>query len=102
MTYTDESIKKCVELAERYITDRCLPDSAFDVMDMTGAYVSISSNNNNEIVNLNKRVNEIEAEKNSVLNNGDFEKIDALLIEESDVKKRIADLKRTQKKNAKN
>lgn len=101
VVYTDESIKKCVELAERYITDRCLPDSAFDVMDMTGAYVSISSNNNNEIVNLNKRVNEIETEKNSVLNNGDFEKIDALLIEESDVKKRIADLKRTQKKNAK-
>ena len=31
--YTDEAITAAVKLADRYITDRCLPDSAFDRMD---------------------------------------------------------------------
>lgn len=97
VVYSDESIKKCVELSERYISDRCLPDSAFDVMDLTGAYVSLEHSQSNEFNELKKRLIEIENEKNIVLNNGDFEKIDALTIEENDVKKRINDFKRKEK-----
>lgn len=95
--YTEEAIRKCAELSERYITDRCLPDSAFDIMDLTGAYVSLANSESDEFSELKKRLNEIENEKNIVLNNGDFEKIDALTIEENDVKKRISDFKRKDK-----
>lgn len=35
--YTDEALKACVTLAERYITDRAFPDKAIDVMDEAGA-----------------------------------------------------------------
>jgi ATP-dependent Clp protease ATP-binding subunit ClpC len=94
--YTEEAITKCVELSERYITDRSLPDSAFDVLDLAGAYTSLESKNTEEFNSLKKRLNEIEKEKDEILNNGEFEKIDAITIEENDIKKRISDLKRKQ------
>jgi len=99
--YTEEAIRRCAELSERYITDRSLPDSAFDVMDLTGAYISLENSKSNEYSELKKRLNEIEEEKNVVLNNGDFEKIDALTIEENDVRKRITDFKRKEKSSEK-
>lgn len=37
ITYTPEAIKACVNLSERYITDRAFPDKAIDVMDEAGA-----------------------------------------------------------------
>jgi len=96
--YTDDAIKKCAELSERYITDRKLPDSAFDILDLSGAYVSLIKNESLEFSELKKRLSKIEEEKNEILNNGDFEKIDALTIEENDIKKRISDFKRNNKK----
>ncbi len=97
VNYTTEAIKRCAELSERYITDRSLPDSAFDVMDLTGAYVSLENSNTNELSELKKRINELEKEKNDVLNNGEFEKVDAIIIEENDLNKRINDLKTKEK-----
>lgn len=41
--YTDEAIEACVKMAERYITDRCLPDKAIDVMDEAGSMVRLKS-----------------------------------------------------------
>lgn len=32
VTYSDEAIKDCVRLSDRYITDRFLPDKAIDVL----------------------------------------------------------------------
>ena len=37
VVYTDEVLKACVNLSERYITDRAFPDKAIDVMDEVGA-----------------------------------------------------------------
>ena len=96
VSYTDEAIKRCVELSERYITERSLPDSAFDVLDLAGAYVSLEHSETNEFSELKRRLNELEDEKNEVLNNGDFEKIDAITIEENDIKRRINDFKRNE------
>ncbi len=99
--YTNEAIVKCVELSERYITDRSLPDSAFDVLDLAGAYTSLKNKSSEEFTELKKRLSEIEEEKNEILNNGEFEKIDAITIEENDIKKRISDFKREQNSSVK-
>lgn len=96
VTYTDEAIEKAVELAERYITDRSLPDSAFDVIDLAGAATSVSEKEPIEILNLKKRLNVIEGEKNVALNAGEFEKIDALTLEENTINKELSDYKREQ------
>lgn len=41
VTYTDEALEACVKLSDRYITDRCLPDKAIDVMDEAGSMVRL-------------------------------------------------------------
>ena len=43
VTYTDEAIKACVNLAQRYITDRSFPDKAIDVMDEAGSRTHLSN-----------------------------------------------------------
>ena len=41
--YSDEAIEACVKMADRYITDRCLPDKAIDVMDEAGSMVRLKN-----------------------------------------------------------
>ena len=94
--YTDGAIEKSVELAERYVTDRSLPDSAFDIIDLAGASVSIGEKEPIEILNLKKRLVGIESEKNVALNSGEFEKIDDLTLEENSINKELSDYKREQ------
>lgn len=43
VTYTDDAIKACVNLAQRYITDRSFPDKAIDVMDEAGSRTHLSN-----------------------------------------------------------
>ena len=43
VTYSDDAIEACVRMSERYITDRCLPDKAIDVMDETGSMVRLKN-----------------------------------------------------------
>ena len=92
--YPQETIKKIVELADRYITDRSLPDSAFDVLDLCGANTSLLEREPIEIQTLKKRMRQIDDEKSEALNNGEFEKIDSLTIEENVIASDLADYKR--------
>ena len=98
VTYSEKTIKKAIELADRYITDRCLPDSAFDIIDLAGAGTSLLEREPVEIQNTKKRMREIENEKYTALNNGDFELIDSLTIEENVLASDMADYKRDIKK----
>ena len=98
VSYDEKTIKKAVELADRYVTDRCLPDSAFDIIDLAGASTSLLEREPVEIQNTKKRMREIEAEKYNALNNGDFELIDSLTIEENVLASDMADYKRDIKK----
>ncbi|MBR5454838.1 MAG: ATP-dependent Clp protease ATP-binding subunit, partial [Rikenellaceae bacterium] len=43
--YTDEALQACVELSERYITERHFPDKAIDVLDEAGARVHTTTHN---------------------------------------------------------
>jgi ATP-dependent Clp protease ATP-binding subunit ClpC len=43
MLFYSEAIKACVDLTNRYITDRHLPDKAIDALDEAGARVHISN-----------------------------------------------------------
>ena len=92
--YNAEAVDKAVKLAERYITDRSLPDSAFDLIDLAGARTALLDREPIEIQNTKKRLKQIEEEKDNALNNGDFEKIDSLTIEENVLASDLADYKR--------
>ena len=99
VVFTEKAIKKAVDLAERYITDRTLPDSAFDIIDLAGANTSLMDRDPIEIQNLKKRLRDIEKEKNAALNSGDFEKIDSLNAEQNVLNADIADYKRNNDKD---
>jgi ATP-dependent Clp protease ATP-binding subunit ClpC len=79
VTYSDEAIDACVKLSDRYMTDRLLPDKAIDVLDEVGARVHLKNINvPQNIIDLEKRIEDIKAEKNKVVKSQRFEEAAAL------------------------
>lgn len=77
--YSEEAIDACVKLSDRYVTDRLLPDKAIDVMDEVGARVHLKNINvPNEIVELEKKIEDIKQEKNKVVKSQRFEEAASL------------------------
>ncbi len=77
--YDDAAIEACVKLSDRYITDRLLPDKAIDVLDEVGARVHLKNINVPEnIIELEKQIEEIKLEKNQVVKSQRFEEAAAL------------------------
>ena len=58
---TDEVIDTVVQLADRYITQRFMPDKALDVLDEAAAYVRVTKGGGSEIVAVQKHIAELDA-----------------------------------------
>ncbi|MEO1075875.1 MAG: ATP-dependent Clp protease ATP-binding subunit [Bacteroidota bacterium] len=72
--YSDEGLELAVRLADRYITDRHLPDKAIDVMDDAGARVHLANIKvPPEIVELEDQIEKVKEEKNQVVKQQQFE-----------------------------
>lgn len=72
--YTSESIDACVQLTNRYISDRYLPDKAIDALDEAGAMVHISNIHvPTEIINLENSIEEIKGNKTRAIKSQKFE-----------------------------
>ena len=72
--YTDSAIKACVDLTERYLNDRFLPDKAIDALDEVGARVHIFNINvPKEITDIEKKISEIKDKKNDVIRSQKYE-----------------------------
>lgn len=72
--YSAEAIKACVQLSNRYITDRFLPDKAIDVMDEVGARVHLKNIFvPEEITHLENEIEKIKEEKNQVVKSQRYE-----------------------------
>jgi len=86
---TDDAIEAAVEFSDRYITGRCLPDKAIDVIDEAGARIHLKSMTrppdlkeiDEEVVRLNK-------EKEEAVANQDFEKAASLRDKADKLKKK--------------
>lgn len=79
VNYDQESIEACVKLSDRYMTDRLLPDKAIDVMDEVGARVHLKNINvPQNILDLEKKIEDIKQEKNKVVKSQRFEEAAAL------------------------
>ncbi len=77
--YDQEAIEACVKLSDRYMTDRLLPDKAIDVLDEVGARVHLKNISVPEdIVELEKQIEEVKNEKNSVVKSKRFEEAASL------------------------
>ena len=89
VTYSDEAIKSCVELANRYISERALPDSAFDVLDMCGANTCFIQNDLAPKQELEEKLNAIKDKK--AKSSGD--ELNELIRLENEINKQIHDLR---------
>ena len=73
VNYTDEDLWVCVELADRYITDREFPDKAFDILDEVGARMQIDIKLPEVIEKLKLEAQEIKKEKLNVIKKQNYE-----------------------------
>ena len=75
MQITDDAIAAAVELSNRYITGRCLPDKAIDVIDESGARVRLKSMSKPpNLKEIDEEVEQLNREKEEAVANQDFEK----------------------------
>jgi ATP-dependent Clp protease ATP-binding subunit ClpB len=85
----DDAIIACVELSQRYITDRFLPDKAIDLMDEAASKLRLEMNSVPEAVDeVNRKIRQLEIEREAVKRENDKAKMDSL-------SKEIADRKET-------
>jgi len=76
---TDGAIQAAVELSSRYISGRCLPDKAIDVIDEAGARVHLRSMTRPpDLKEIDEEVERLNKEKEEAVANQDFEKAAAL------------------------
>ncbi len=74
VTYTDEALEACVQLTQRYISDRSFPDKAIDAMDESGARTHIFNVPTcTEIDNLETELRDIEERKNMAISAQNYE-----------------------------
>ncbi len=86
--YTDDALEKAVELSSRYITGRCLPDKAIDVIDEAGARVRLKSMvRPPDLKELEEEIERLNTKKDEAVASQDFEKA-AKLRDQADKLKR--------------
>ena len=73
VNYTDEALLLCVELADRYITDREFPDKAFDILDEVGSRMQIDIKLPEHIEQLKQDAIDIKQEKAEVIKKQKYE-----------------------------
>jgi len=94
VNYTDEALWLCVELADRYITDREFPDKAFDILDEVGSRMQIDIKLPEHIEKLKQEVADIKLEKVNVIKKQKYEVAAELRDREKTVLQKLEDEKK--------
>jgi ATP-dependent Clp protease ATP-binding subunit ClpC len=89
VTISDAAIAAAVDLSSRYITGRCLPDKAIDVIDEAGARVRLKAMTKPpDLKEIDEEVEKLNKEKEEAVANQDFEKAAALRDQADKLKKK--------------
>lgn len=99
VSYNEDILKLCVELADRYITDREFPDKAFDIIDEVGARSQVEIKLPEIIEDLKRQAQKIKEEKVRVINSQRYEEAANLRDKE---RKILTDLEREKSEFEKN
>jgi len=82
--FTDEALFQAVELSTRYITGRCLPDKAIDVVDEAGARVRLKNMTPPlDLTEIESKIEKLQREKDDAVRNADYERAASLRDEAS-------------------
>lgn len=102
VTYSNDAIKACVKLSDRYISDRFLPDKAIDVLDEVGARVHLKNIHvPKHIEELEAQIEEVKVEKNNAVKSQQYEKAADLRDYESKLARKLEKAKEDWEEEAK-
>jgi ATP-dependent Clp protease ATP-binding subunit ClpC len=91
--YADDALVAAVELSDRYITDRFLPDKAIDLMDQAGARVRLRTKMPDvDVRDLERRAEELHRDKDQAVASEEYEQASRLRDEIQDVRRQIEQL----------
>ncbi len=77
--FTDEALFQAIEFSTRYITGRCLPDKAIDVIDESGARVRLKNMTPPpDLTEIEKHIERLQGEKDEAVRAADYERAAAL------------------------
>ena len=90
VNYTEDALKSCISLSQRYISDRCLPDKAVDIMDEAGSRAHIKNLKVPKALSeLESAVSVLQNEKSKAIRDKDFKQAsmlrDALKLKEEEL-----------------
>src|SRR5437016_414426 len=86
---TDAALEQAVELSDRYITGRCLPDKAIDVIDEAGARIRLKAMTRPpDLKDIDESIEKLNHEKEAAVAEQDFEKAAALRDQADKLKKK--------------
>jgi ATP-dependent Clp protease ATP-binding subunit ClpC len=89
--YADEALVAAVELSDRYITDRFLPDKAIDLIDQAGARVRLRTKTPGvDLRDLERRAEELGRDKDQAVANERYEEASALRDQIDEVRRQIS------------
>ncbi len=92
---TDDALVASVELSSRYITGRCLPDKAIDVIDEAGARVRLKAMTRPpDLKEIDTEVESLNKDKEEAVANQDFERAAALRDQADKLKKKKQNITR--------
>jgi len=94
VNYSEEVLISCVELADRYITDREFPDKAFDIMDEVGARCQVEIKIPDIIEDLKTQASDVKKEKLEVVKRQNFEQAAELRDKEKKILAKLEDEKK--------
>lgn len=94
-TYTQEAIKAAVELSDRYIAGRFLPDKAIDLLDEAGAKAVISTNAepSAELLKYEEEIEKLKEAKEAAIEEQDYEKAANLRDSEKNLSEKLQKMK---------
>ena len=95
VNYTDEALKACVKLTERYISDRYFPDKAIDALDEVGSRVHLQhAEMPEELVEKQNELEQTIQKKQQAVKNQDFELAAAYRDRQTNLERQIDELNR--------
>ncbi|UJP10215.1 ATP-dependent Clp protease ATP-binding subunit [Microbacterium sp. KUDC0406] len=89
VTYTDAAIRAAVQLSDRYLTDRVLPDKAIDLIDQAGARLRLRLGVPVDVSDLMAQLADLEAQKNAAVTGEHYEEASRIRDEIAEVQCRI-------------
>lgn len=73
VVFSQEAIKACVELSERYISSRSFPDKAIDVMDEAGSHAFLQIKTPDEIIEQENKIKNLTKQKDAAAKSQHYE-----------------------------